>query len=59
METEVCVVLNVDGAPIIARGAFRFMRAGADTAASEGAAVFVRVLTGVIAPGAHLMPGRA
>ena len=32
METEVCVVLNVDGAPIVSRGAFRFMQAGADTA---------------------------
>ena len=53
------MVLNVDGAPIVSWGAFRFMGAGTDPAASEGAAVFMRVLNGVIAPWAHLMPGRA
>lgn len=59
METEVAIVFYINSAPIRAGGTFRFMRAGADTAASEWAAVFVRVLYGVIAPWAHFMPGGA
>lgn len=59
METEICVVLYVDSAPIRAGGTFFCMWAGTDTAAFERAAVLVCVLNGIVAPRAHFVPGRA
>ena len=59
MKTQVCMVFHVDSAPVRAWGTCRFVRAGTDTSASEGAAVFARILYGIIPPWAHFMPGRA
>lgn len=56
METQVCMVLDVNRAAIAARGAFRFIWAFPNAAASEGAAVFMGVLDRVIAPGFHFIP---
>uniref|UniRef100_N2A5G8 Uncharacterized protein n=1 Tax=Eubacterium plexicaudatum ASF492 TaxID=1235802 RepID=N2A5G8_9FIRM len=53
------MVFHVDSAPVRAWGTCRFVRAGTDTSASEGAAVFARILYGIIPPWAHSMPGRA
>ena len=53
------MVFHVDSTPVRAWGTCGFIRAGTDTSASEGAAVFVSILYGIIPPWAHFMPGRA
>ena len=58
METQVRMVFHVYRAPVRAWGTCRFICAGTDTPASEGAAVFVCILYGIIPPWAHFMPGR-
>ncbi len=59
MEAEVTVILYVDGAPVVSGGTFFCKGAGIYAAAFQRAAVFVRILYGIIAPCAHFMPGRA
>lgn len=58
MEAEVAVILYVDGASIFSGGTFFCMGAGIYEPAFEWAAVFVRILYGIVAPWAHFMPGR-
>lgn len=58
METEVAVILYVDGTPIVSRGTCFCMGTGIYAAAFERAAVFVSILYGIVAPWAHFMPGR-
>ena len=53
MKTQVCMVFHVDSAPVRAWGTCGFIRAGTDTSASEGAAVFVCILYGII-PHGHI-----
>lgn len=50
METKVTVILYVDGAPIVSGGTFFCMGAGIYAPAFEWAAVFVRILYGIVAP---------
>lgn len=59
METEVTVILYVDGAPIVSGRTFFCMGAGIYASAFQRTAVFVCILYGAIAPWAHFMPGRA
>lgn len=59
LETQVCIILYVDSAPIAARGAGPFMGTFLNAAAFEGAAVFTGIFDRIIAPGAHFMPGSA
>ena len=56
MEAQAGMVFYVYSPPVTAGGAFCFIWAGADTPASEGAAVFMRIFGGVISPRAHFMP---
>ena len=55
LETQVAIVLYVDGASIAARGTFSGMRAFLNAAAFERAAVFMGVFNGVISPWAHFV----
>ena len=55
---QVAVILYVDGASIFSGGTFFCMGAGIYEPAFEWAAVFVRILYGIVAPWAHFMPGR-
>ena len=59
METEVTVILYVDGAAIAAGGTCSGMGAGIYASAFERAAVFMCILYRIISPWAHFMPGRA
>lgn len=59
METQVAVILYVNGAPVTSGGTFLLMRAGIHTPTFQGAAVFVCILYGIVAPWAHFLPGRA
>ena len=59
MEAQVCMVFHVDSPSVRAGGTFFCKGAGIYTSASERAAVFVRILYGIIPPWAHFMPGRA
>ena len=58
METEVTVILYVDGAPIVSGGTIFSMGAGSNTSTFQRTAVFVGVFYGLIAPWAHFMAGR-
>ncbi len=54
-ETQVAVVLYVNGATVAARGTFSGMRAFLNAAAFQWAAVFMGVLDRIISPWAHFM----
>ena len=59
MEAQAGMVFNVDSTPITAGRTFRFIWAGTDASAFEGAAVFMCIFHRTVSPRAHFMPGPA
>ncbi len=59
MEAQIGMVFYVNSASIVSRGAFRFMWAGINAPAPEGASVFMGILDRIISPWTHFMAGFA
>lgn len=59
METQVTMVLYINGAAVVSRGTRFRVRAGVDASAFERATVLACILDGVVSPGAHFMPRHA
>lgn len=59
METQITMVLYINGVTVVPRGTRFCVRAGVDASAFERATILACILDGVVAPGTHLMPCHA